>query len=89
MPVSAFIVAAPPSKSIEETMIDARKEKMRKVMWAVLPHRTLTSSHMVCALGALRLISIAIIPKRSTWMEAPEAYQNGPDTPYCQATLED
>ena len=28
-------------------------------------------------------------PNKMTWIVAPEAYQKGPETPYCQATLED
>merc|ERR1719337_347908 len=46
-------------------------------------------SRKVCAFGHLRLISIARMPKRSTWMVAPEAYQKGPETPSCQALLDD
>mmetsp|Transcript_32219 Transcript_32219/g.104695 ORF Transcript_32219/g.104695 Transcript_32219/m.104695 type:complete len:218 (+) Transcript_32219:2081-2734(+) len=44
---------------------------------------------MVWAVGHLRLISIARMPKRSTWIVAPDAYQNGPDTPKFHATLDD
>jgi hypothetical protein len=55
---------------------------------AVLPQRARTISSMVCAVGALRLISTARMPNSSTWMVAPEAYQKGPETPYCHATLE-
>ena len=45
-------------------------------------------SSTVCAVGALRLISMARMPNRMIWMVAPAAYQNGPDTPYLYATLE-
>ena len=38
-------------------------------------------SSTVCAVGALRLISMARMPNRMIWMVAPAAYQNGPDTP--------
>ena len=39
-------------------------------------------------MGALRLISTARMPNSRIWMVAPEAYQKGPDMPYCHATLE-
>ena len=29
------------------------------------------------------------MPNKSTWMVAPDAYQNGPETPYLYATFED
>ena len=32
---------------------------------------------------------MARMAKSRIWMVAPEAYQNGPETPYCHATLED
>ena len=48
-----------------------------------------TISQTVCAVRARRLISMARMPKSKTWIVAPLAYQNGPDTPYCHATLED
>ncbi len=41
---------------------------------ATLPHRIRTSSRTVWALGALRLISIAITPNRNIWTTAPAAY---------------
>ena len=56
---------------------------------AVVPQRASMISHTVCAVGAKRLTWIARMPKRSTWMVAPEAYQKGPETPYWNATFED
>jgi hypothetical protein len=46
-------------------------------------------SAQVWALGALSLTCRARMAKRRTWMVAPAAYQNGPDTPYFQATFAD
>ena len=54
-----------------------------------LPQRASTISSIVCAFGHLRLISIARIPKRSTWMVAPAAYQKGPEMPKFHATFDD
>lgn len=51
-------------------------------------YRAFTISQIVWALGAFLLISIAITPNKSTWIVAPLAYQNGPLTPYSQATFE-
>lgn len=51
-------------------------------------HLAFTISQTVCALGAFLLISIAMTPNKRTWTVAPLAYQNGPLTPYCHATLE-
>lgn len=64
------------------------RQKVRKTRCARAPHLALTISQTVCALGAFRLISMAMIPKRSTCTVAPLAYQKGPLTPYCHATLE-
>ena len=74
IPESASTVAAPPSRSMEVTMILAQKAKKRKVRWAALPQRARTISHMVCAEGATSLREMARTPKSSTWMVAPEAY---------------
>ena len=71
------------------TMIDVRNEKKMKVLWAVRPQRASTSSQTVWHVGARRLSSIARMPKRSTWIVAPDAYQNGPETPNCHATFDD
>merc|ERR1719181_133821 len=89
MSATADMTEQPPSRSMDETMMLVARPKKRKTKWAVLPQRTLTISRKVCALGARRLTSMARMPKMSTWMEAPEAYQKGPVMPYCQATLED
>lgn len=40
------------------------------------------TSRKVCALGALLFNSIARVAKRRIWTVAPDAYQNGPETPY-------
>ena len=66
IPVKASTVAAPPSKSMEVTMILARKAKKRKVLCAVRPQRALTISQKVCADGATFLREIASTPKRRT-----------------------
>ena len=76
-----MIVAAPPRISIAVTMRQVRRPKKRKVKCAAVPQRTSTISSMVWIAGHLRLISMARMAKRSTWIVAPEAYQNGPDTP--------
>ena len=39
------------------------------------------TSKKVCALGDLRLSSIAKVAKSRTWTVAPLAYQKGPETP--------
>jgi len=52
-----------------------------KVMCAALPQRANTISQQVCAVRALRFTSIARMPKSSTWIVAPLAYQKGPETP--------
>ena len=80
MPVSALMVAPPPRMSMDVTMRFAEKPKKRNVLCAS-GQRALTISHMVCAVGHLRLISMARMPKRSTWIVAPEAYQKGPEMP--------
>ncbi len=59
-----------------------------KVLCAAGPQRASTSSQTVWHVGARRLISMARMPKSRTWIVAPEAYQKGPLTPYCQATFE-
>merc|ERR1719389_105850 len=89
MPVNAFTVAAPPKSSIEVTIMFAMKPKHKKVMCAPVPHRARTISHIVCALRARRFTSMARMPKRRTWIVAPDAYQKGPETPYVHATFED
>ena len=66
IPVKASTVAAPPSKSIEVTMIFAMKAKMRKVTCAVFPQRAFTISQKVWADGATFLREMASTPKRST-----------------------
>ena len=71
------------------TMMLVRKQKMMKVTWAAVPQRASTISQTVCAVRALFLTWMAKTPKRRTWIVAPEAYQKGPDTPYCHATLDD
>ena len=83
------MTAEPPRRSIAETMTFVQRPYQRKVRCAHLPQRTSTISRKVCALGALRLISMARTPKRSTWTEAPEAYQKGPERPKLHATFED
>mmetsp|Transcript_1976 Transcript_1976/g.4435 ORF Transcript_1976/g.4435 Transcript_1976/m.4435 type:complete len:221 (+) Transcript_1976:350-1012(+) len=89
MPAMASMVDVPPSISMEETMVWVAMPKNMKTECAVWPQRTSMSSRNVCALGALRLISIAMMPKRMIWTDAPAAYQKGPVTPYCHATLDD
>lgn len=88
MPVNAFTTEEPPNSNIDETMMFVMKQKHRNTMCVAVPHRARTISQMVCAAGALRLISMAKTPNSSTWTVAPDAYQNGPDTPYCHATFE-
>ena len=66
MPVSASTVAAPPRISIDVTIMLARKQKIRKVICAVLPQRAFTISQTVCADGATFLREMAKTPKRST-----------------------
>lgn len=56
------------------TMILVIRQKTRKVMCALRPQRALIISSTVCAVGALRLISIAKMPNITTWMVAPAAY---------------
>ena len=46
-----------------------------------VPQRAFTISHMVCAVRDLRFTSMARMPKSSTWIVAPLAYQKGPETP--------
>ena len=59
----------------------ARKEG-GLTMCAVVPQRALMISSMVCARGALRLISMARMPNSRICIVAPAAYQKGPLTPY-------
>ena len=66
IPVRASTVAAPPSKSIAVTIILALKQKKRKVLCAVRPHRALTISATVCAVGATFLSLIASTPNKRT-----------------------
>ena len=66
IPVKASTVAAPPSKSIDVTIILARNAKIRNVLCANFPHRAFTISHTVCADGATFLREIASTPKRRT-----------------------
>ena len=40
-------------------------------------------------MGDLRFTSMARTPKSSTWMDAPAAYQKGPEIPKFHATLDD
>ena len=65
-PVKASTVAAPPSKSMEVTIMLAMKAKIKKVMCAALPQRALTISQTVCAEGATFLREMASTPNRST-----------------------
>ena len=55
-------------------MMLARKQKTRKVMCATFPHRALTISHTVWALGATVLREMARTPNKRTWIVAPDAY---------------
>eukprot|EP01083_Nonionella_stella_P122994 370349_1 len=75
IPVKASTVAAPPSKSMEVTMMFAMNAKTRKVICALRPQRALTISQTVCADGATFLREIASTPKRITWVVLPAAYQ--------------
>ena len=89
MPDVADMQSAPPRMSIDVTRMLVQKAKKMNVKCAGLPQRTLTISRKVWQVGALRLTSIASTPKSSTWMDAPAAYQKGPEMPYCHATLDD
>jgi len=88
MPVRALMVAAPPSINIAVTMRDVSNPKKRKVMCAQKPHRTRTTSSIVCIAGHLRFTSMAKMAKRMICIVAPAAYQKGPETPNLYATLE-
>ncbi len=89
MPVMALTTAAPPRISIAVTIKFVRMQKNKNTKCAAVPQRARTISRTVCMAGHLRLISMARIAKRSTWMVAPEAYQKGPEMPKEYATLED
>lgn len=54
----------------------------------VVPNLALITSRKVWALGARLLSSMAILANNRIWTVAPEAYQNGPDTPYLYETAE-
>ena len=82
MPVRLWTTAAPPSSSMAVTIMLVIRANTRKTRWAPPPYLARIISRNVCALGALRLSSIASMPKRRTCMDAPAAYQNGPLTPY-------
>ena len=82
MPVSPLTTAAPPSSSMAVTIMFVIRANTRKTRWAPPPYLALMISRNVWALGALRLSSIASMPKRRTCIDAPAAYQNGPLTPY-------
>ena len=67
-------MAAPPSNSMDVTIMLAQKQKKRKVKWAAVPQRALTISATVWAEGATFLRLIAKTPNNKTWIVAPEAY---------------
>ena len=81
MLAASFMTAQPPRRSIDETMMFVQMPKKRKVRCAGVPQRTSIISRKVCAFGHLRLTSMARMPKTRTWIEAPEAYQKGPEMP--------
>jgi hypothetical protein len=82
MPVKALTVAEPPTINMRDTKMFVAKPKTRNTMWAKVPYRALIISRYVWALGARLLSSMARVAKRRIWTVAPDAYQNGPDTPY-------
>jgi hypothetical protein len=81
-PVSDSTTAEPPVSNIAVTKILVMRPKVMKTPWVAAPYRARMASRNVCALGAFRLSSIAKVAKRMTCTVAPEAYQNGPETPY-------
>lgn len=60
--------------------MDPVDDTYKKTMCAAVPQRTRTTSRMVCALGARRLISTAMMPNSMICRTAPAAYQKGPRT---------
>jgi hypothetical protein len=89
MPVRALMTAELPRMSMEVTTMFVNRPKQVKIMCAGLPHLARMISRKVWHVGARRLTSTAIMENKMTWIVAPAAYQNGPDMPYLNATLED
>jgi hypothetical protein len=97
MPVKELMTAAPPVNNMAVTRMLVIMPKTVKTLdyiryapecdpissykWVVVPNRALITSRKVCAFGALLLSSMAILAKSRIWTVAPEAYQNGPETP--------
>jgi hypothetical protein len=80
MPVNAVITDAPPSSSMAVTTTFVVMAKTKNTLWAESPQRALTTSKIVCALGARILTLDAITAYAKMGTAAPAAYQNGPDS---------
>ena len=68
---------APSSRQVIALIMTVSDEAIMgavRTMWARVPQRARMISSMVCAVGALRLISMARMPNSRIWIVAPAAY---------------
>ena len=71
---------APNSRQVIALIMTVSNEAIMgalRTMWARVPQRARMISSMVCAVGALRLISMARMPNSRIWIVAPAAYLHG------------